>query len=37
MVVRDLDVVPDLGPGNSGPHQADRGRIAVVDVQVLEH
>src|SRR5580704_6077651 len=37
MVVRDLDVIPHLGPRDAGRHQADRGRVAVVDFQVLEH
>ena len=35
--MRDLHVVPHLGPGDAGRDQADRGRIAVVELQVLEH
>ena len=37
VVVRDLDVVPHLLPRDAGRHQADRGRAAVVELQVLEH
>src|SRR5580693_9749280 len=36
-VVRDLDVIAYLGPGDAGRHQADRGRVAVVELQVVEH
>src|SRR6266699_2397312 len=37
MVVRDLDVVPHLLPRDAGRHQAYRGRVGVVELQVLEH
>ena len=37
MVVGDLDVVPHLLPRDAGRHQADRGRVAVVELKVLEH
>lgn len=37
MVVRDLDVVAHLVPGDRGRHQADGGPAAVVELQVLEH
>src|SRR5207245_10837801 len=37
MVVRDLDVVPHLLPRDAGRHQAYRGRVRVVELQVLEH
>jgi hypothetical protein len=37
MVVGDLDVIPYLLPRDAGRHQADRGRVAVVELKVLEH
>lgn len=37
MVVRDLDVIAYLVPRDAGRYQADRGRVTVVELQVLEH
>jgi hypothetical protein len=36
-VVGDLDVIAHVVPGDAGRHQADRGRVAVVELQVVEH
>ena len=33
----DLDVIAYLVPRDAGRHQADGGRVAVVELQVLEH
>jgi hypothetical protein len=37
MMVRDLDVVVYLVPRDAGRYEADRGRVGVVELEILKH